>query len=101
MAVATKLWRKEEVRFKLETDNNWLYRGLLAIYDRQTQDEKESDLTRHDNMVGFNGVDSVILSSYAKSFKQWGRLTPRQIEVCRKKMLKYAGQLAKIANKEI
>lgn len=96
-----KLWRKEEIRYNMELHNAWLYRGLLAIYDRQTEDEKASDLTKHENMVGFNGVDSVILSSYAKSLKEWGRLTPKQIAICRKKMLKYAGQLAKIANKEI
>lgn len=85
----------------MELSNEWLYRGLLAIYNYQTEDEKTSEITKHDNMVGFNGVDSNILSSFAKSYKNYGRLSPAQLVICRKKMLKYAGQLAKIANGEI
>lgn len=101
MTTASKKWTKEEIRFNLETNNVWLFRGLLAIYDRQTEDEKSSELTKHENMVGFNGVDSNILTSFAKHYKQHGWLSKKQIEITRRRMLKYAGQLTKIAQKEI
>jgi hypothetical protein len=98
---APKKWNKEKIRFMLETDNRWLFKGLMAIYNRQTEDEKATELTHHHNMIGFNGVDANLLTSYAKQYKERGFLTKGQIDWCRKKMLKYAGQLAKIANGEI
>lgn len=98
---APKKWKKEEIRFRLETNNDWLIRGLLAIYDRQTQDEKSSEITVHENGIGFNGVDANLLSSYARYYREEGWLSKKQIEYARKKMLKYAGQLARIANGEV
>ena len=95
---AQKKWKAEEIRFKLETDNVWLFRGLKAIYALQTDDEKASEVTKHENSVGFNGVDANILSSFAKQLLAEGWLSRRQIDMTRKKMLKYAKQLANIAN---
>lgn len=99
--ISPKKWTKEEIRFKMETNNDWLFRGLKAIYKRQTQDEKLEAITRHENGVGFGGADANILSSFAIQHEEKGFLTRKQIGICRKKMLKYAGQLAKIANGEI
>lgn len=96
-----KKWSREEVRFRMETDNRWLFRGLVAIYNKQTADEKSEAITRHENGVGFGGVDANILSSFARQYLERGFLTPKQVHICRTKMLKYAGQLAKIANGEI
>lgn len=96
--LSAKKWTKEEIRFKLETNNIWLFRGLLAIYMKQTQDEKIDAITKHENGVGFGGADANILSSFARQYSSNGFLTAKQIDLCRKKMLKYAGQLAKIAN---
>lgn len=101
MTTAPKKWTKEEIRFKVETDNTWLIRGLLAIFDRQTDDEKNDEITKHENNIGFSGCDANILTSFAKHYKEHGWLSKKQIEICRKKMLKYCGQLAKVANKEI
>lgn len=97
----TKKWTKDEIKAKLASDNVWLCRGLVAIYNKQTEDEKVAGRTDHDNGIGFNGCDAEILTSYAQQFNARGFLTPKQIEVTRKKMLKYAGQLTKIANGEV
>ena len=93
-----KKWTKAEIAFQIETNNAWLVRALLAIYNRQTEDEKSSELTKHENGVGFNGVDSPYLSRIAQFYLQRGFLTKPQIEAVRQKMKKYAGQLADIAN---
>lgn len=93
-----KKWTAEEIRFKMEMDNIWLIRGLMAIYNHQTEDEKASALTKHENGIGFNGVDANILTLFAKHYKEHGWLSNRQLALIRKKMAKYAGQLAKIAN---
>lgn len=96
-----KKWTKEEIRFNMETNDKWLFRGLLAIYARQTEDERSSEITKHDNAVGFNGVDSNFLSRAAVFYKSNGFRTKVHKEAVRKAMLKYSGQLAKIANKLI
>lgn len=93
-----KKWTKEEIAAKLATDDKWLIRGLLAIYAHQTEEEKASDTTKEDNGIGFNAFDASILSDMAKQYKDWGRLTKRQLVIVRKCMKKYAGQLARIAN---
>ena len=91
-------WTKEAIRAKLEVSDAWLYRGLSAIYARQTADEQDTNTTNHENGVGFNGVDAEFLSSLAVQVNTVNYLTPKQIGHARTKMLKYAGQLARIAN---
>ena len=96
-----KKWTKDAIKAKLAADDAWLIRGLLAIYAKQTDDEKNSDVTKEDNGIGFNAFDATILSDMAKQYIQLKFLSPRQKIIVRKCMLKYAGQLAKIANKEV
>lgn len=88
---------KELIVERMNRDPKWLYRGILAIYDRQTADEQASETTSHDNGIGFNGVDASFLSSLAKQVRNRGFLTPTQLTFARKKMAKYAGQLLRIA----
>ena len=94
-------WTAEIIKGKLETDDKWLIKGLLAIYKRQTLEEQNSEITKNLNGRGFNLIDAPFLTSLAKSFTKWGSLTPKQIRYCRKKMTKYSKQLTKIANGEI
>jgi hypothetical protein len=82
---------------KLASNDAWLMRGVVAIYNCQTADEQSNETTSHDNGIGFNGLDAQILSSFAKQIGQRGFLTPKQIAIARKKMVKYAGQLLRIA----
>ena len=96
------------VRTNLAASDQWLIRGLLAIYKRQTADEQATQSTRHLNGIGFNGLDAGILSSFAKQVQRWQQ-TPahlrrfdspqsaKQLNIARKKMSKYAGQLARVA----
>ncbi len=96
-----KIWTKAEIRAKLESDNVWLCRGLVAIFNKQTAEEQRDGRTEVDNGIGFNGADAELLTSYAMQYQERGFLTPKQITFTRKKMLKYAGQLAKIANGDV
>lgn len=103
--MSDKTWTKEEIRENLQTNDTWVLRGVLAIFDKQTADEQVSEDTKHHNNIGFNGVDARIMSSFAKqiqNFKPGGKfhtpLSKKQMAIARKKILKYSGQLAKIAN---
>jgi hypothetical protein len=99
-----RTWTKEEITENLKTNDTWVFRGVVAIYERQTADEQASEETKHHNGVGFNGVDGRIMSSFAKQIINWNPdkfrspLSPKQTQLARKKIMKYSGQLAKIAN---
>lgn len=102
-----KVWTKEEIRENLESHDHWVTKAISAIYKYQTADEQASEETKHHNNVGFNGVDGRILSSFAKQIDNFrpGKyrtpLSPKQLKIARKKIVKYSGQLAKIANGEM
>ena len=94
------------IQENMRDNDQWLYRGILAIYDRQTQEEQNTETTRDANGVGFSALDAQILSSFAEQIQTWQRdrnpkykspLSPRQKEIARNKMAKYAMQLARIA----
>ena len=99
---------KEMIKHNLANSTQWLLRGILAIYSRQTSDEKSAQMTKHHNEIGFNGLDSGILSSFAEQIMRWEAmeprfrkydcpLSPKQLQIAQKKMSKYAGQLLLIA----
>ncbi len=98
--MAEKIWTKEEIRTNLEKSDKWVMRAIIALFKYQTEDEKCIETTRELNNVGFSGCDAHIMTSFAKWIDRGLNLTPKQMVIARKKTLKYAGQLAKIANKK-
>lgn len=86
----------EELKEALVKNDDLMIKGLLAIYARQTEDEKHSKDVSHDNGMGFTVGDAKLLSSFAQFYQERGFLSPKQKEWCRKKMPKYARQLKKI-----
>lgn len=93
MVTITKAQIKEFVRNQLGSNKVWALKGLLKIYEFQTEDEKYYESTREHNNVGFTGVDGEILSSFASQYKQRGFLSPKQMNLLFKKMPKYWKQI--------
>ena len=101
-------WTKDQIRKGLEENDLWVVRGIERLYSFQTQEEQASEGTRELNGLGFNSTDAQILSSFAKQIERW-RSNPRyatplshaQMTLARKKIMKYAGQLTRVANGEI
>lgn len=81
------------MRQKLATSERWATRAMRIIFEHQTADEQDAEVTSHSNGVGFNGSDAELLSSYAKQLEKRGFLTPNQLVYVFKKMPKYAGQV--------
>jgi hypothetical protein len=88
----------------LETNDKAIGRALVALYNRQTEDEQDAEYTKHLNGVGFSGCDGVIGSSMAKYYIRNGYLTTKQLQYWRKpnkkgipRITKYANQLLTIA----
>lgn len=91
----------ELIKSKIETSQEWLERGIVAIFNRQTRDEQADQVTKHQNGVGFNGVDARYMSYLARWLKSGKHLSGNHLVKARNKMVKYVGQLTKIANGEI
>jgi hypothetical protein len=85
---------------KIQNDPKWLRAGILAIYKRQTEDEKAAESTDKDNGMGFTGCDAKFGSSLAKKLLAGYTLTINQETAARKMMRKYAGQLLKVAKEK-
>jgi hypothetical protein len=96
-----KDWTKEEIKDLLEISSKMVHRSIVKIYEKQTDDEKQTLETKHHNGVGFNGVDAEIMSSFARQILNGKTLSPKQMSIAKRKIKKYSGQLAKIANGEI
>jgi hypothetical protein len=105
-----KTWTKDDIHTNLVDHDNWVYRGVVALYERQTDEEKEIGDTKVRNNVGFNGRDAQIMTSFARQIIKWNGikfrkhptpLSKKQLCIARKRILKYSGQLAKIANGEL
>lgn len=85
------------IQTKLEHDNDFLFKCVLLLFERQEEDEQRTKATRHQNGVGFNKADGYMLATFAGHVKleDWEAIADR-IDDARKRMLKYAGQLSGI-----
>ncbi len=64
--------------------------------------ERGSEYLCDDETVGTWDVDAQILSDFVNQYHRTnGFLSTRQMALIRKKMIKYAGQLTRIANGEV
>lgn len=104
-----KIVTRDTIRNMLRNDNRAyveavIGRALLALLDRQTEDEKRAADTRVWNAVGFSGADARSGTLTAKFFAKHGRLEDWQVEKWTKpakngypRLCKYAKQLNEIA----
>lgn len=96
--MSARVWTEDEIRTLIQTNDKVLYGALLKLYACQTDDEKTNGTTKHTNGRGFNAIDAAALTSFAKFVKECGRLSEKQKEVCRRKLIKYNKQLTRLAN---
>lgn len=94
------------IKSNLQESDLWVVRAVVRIYEEQTADEQQSESTELHNGVGYNGADANIMSSFAKQIlRANGRyacpLSPRQLEIARTKIVKYAGQLLDIMSQPV
>lgn len=91
--VKGRSWTQADVRDLLVKSQQAQLRALLLLYSCQTEHEKMLGKTGEFNGVGFNKVDSEILSSFARGYKSRGYLTTKQFGILGKRIPKYAGQI--------
>jgi len=91
-----KNWIENGCNVEIESHRQGLGRAVVLVFNKQTADEKSTEDTKHNNGIGFNGVDAKILSSIAKQFISRNSMSIEQSRIVKKKMQKYAMQIAKI-----
>lgn len=109
MKAAELRFSREHIENLLTTNDRAVIRALLALNERQTKDEKESESTFYRNGMGFRPCHAHRGSSMAKFYQERGFLTPKQIawwripspKTGKPRISIYAGQLAEIANSRV
>lgn len=91
-----QIWTVAKIKETIQNSDKAVTTCLVKIYEYQTEQEKNCTTTLDHNGVGFSGCDGQILSSICQFFLSKGYITPKQLELSRKKCLKYATQYFKI-----
>ena len=84
----------EYIKNQLATNPAWAVKALVKVYTLQTLDEQATGQTSNLNNVGFNGIDSQILSSFAEQVNKGRNLSAKQMAIVFKKMPRYHKQVA-------
>lgn len=84
------------IKNQLGTNSGWALRALVKIYERQTADEQATGHTANLNGIGFSGVDSEILSSFAVQVNNGRNLSAKQMAIVYKRMPRYHKQIASL-----
>lgn len=99
-----KTWTKAEILQLLQSNDRAVERALIALYQRQTADEKLAETTSHVNRVGFSPAHAQKFTSFAKQILRGYHLTARQLAFCRyvtngnSRIGRYWAQLVEVAN---
>lgn len=86
---------------------HYIGRALVVMFNRQIDDEKSSNVTRHDNNIGFTPADAMSGSITAKYYLKHKTLLDWQIEKWTKdfrgapRITKYWRQLNEEANRKL
>ena len=96
----TQSWDKTKIQTLLETNDRAVHRATVALYKRQTSAEQAEGQTREHNGRGYSAFDAEIMSSFAVQLIAGRTLSQKQMEIARKKLKKYAGQLLEVAKEK-
>ena len=96
-------YTKEYIADLLARNSEAVERAICRLYERQTASEQSSATTEEDNGVGFSGCHAGIASSFAvqiltSDYPAGRRLSPKQLPIARRIVLRYTRQLVEIAN---
>jgi len=90
------MYTKEEIQTNLRTNQKWIERTLVVLYQRQTTDEQTTGQTRVFNNVGFNGPDSRYLSYCSRWILRGNHLNQKHLEKCGSRLPKYWRQIQEL-----
>jgi hypothetical protein len=93
-----KTWTRTEIEEMINGNDRAVERAMVAIWERQTADEQETQDTRHHNGRGFAAWSARSGTYFAEWVRSGRRLTGKHLVKARKIALYHAGQLTDFAN---
>jgi hypothetical protein len=100
MKRVTKKLKGEYIKTKLATVPAWALRGLMVVYNNQTETEKAIEATSAHNNIGFTGTDGHFFTSLAKQYERRGSLSEKQMGFVMKRMKKYWKQIMSVTDEK-
>jgi hypothetical protein len=94
MGKVTKKAKVQLVRQLILRDNAFLHWAILIIHNNQTYEEQAQKTTMYINGRGFNKNDAGVMSRFARQIQQGFRLYGDDLQEARRRMRKYARQVA-------
>jgi hypothetical protein len=94
------MWTKESIIQLLDRSDKAVERAIVAIYNRQTEDEQNSSSTTHRNGRGFNGFHARSGTYYAKWILSGRHLTGTYLIKARAMSKHYVAQLLEEAQQK-
>lgn len=83
----------------LHADTRFVVEAARILYKRQTMDERDTGMSVHVNVLGFNRADSETMTAIVELWDV-GAYTQVSLDIARQRCLKYSRQLADHANGE-
>jgi len=93
-----KTWTRTEIEALINSNDRAVERAMVAIWERQTADEQETQDTRHHNGRGFAAWSARSGTYFAEWVRSGRRLTGKHLVKALKIALHHAGQLTDFAN---
>ncbi len=87
----------DQIKGLLLSSDEAVETAILALYTRQTEDEQSYSTTRHSNGRGFTAFDAKTGSYFARWILSGRHLDGRFLAKARAMTMKYAKQLAEVA----
>lgn len=81
------------LKYQISHNTEKARRALLLIYSKQTITEQNSSKTIEHNCKGFTVLDAEILTGIATFYKKNNFLTPKQDQIVKRLIPKYARQI--------
>jgi hypothetical protein len=88
---------RDQIKSLLMSDNRAVEKGIVAIFHRQTEDEKCDNATHHTNGRGFNYKDADYGSYLARWVINGRHLTGKHLAAARRMCCLYSRQLEEIS----
>lgn len=88
---------KEYIREKLETNDEWLKKALVTVYNWATTEEQKGNPSNKLDGFGFNRIDRAVLNPIAESLAKGNDVSNEILQKIRPRVLKYSNQLYKIS----
>lgn len=93
MKYSSKMQVINALRSQLSSNKSQIEKGISRIYEYQTISEQSARDVKLNNGVGFTPADAYILSSFAQQINKGRHLSEKQMNIAKRLMPKYAGQL--------